>query len=159
MLKVKLQKIVDELEMRSDNTTVYYNINTGELINVTNEDMNRVENKETLEDVLDGCLGWEKSHLEEVYNLMFEDIDNCVALPSNFDIRDSDIMEEFIETINNDNKRNQLENCMWQKGMYRKFKDKLIDLGLEEDYYRFYEEKLKEIAIEWCEENNLQYEE
>ena len=43
--------------------------------------------------------------------------------------------------------------------MYRKFKDKLIDIGLENDYYKFYDEKLKKIAIEWCKENNLEYEE
>lgn len=68
-------------------------------------------------------------------------------------------MEEFIETISNENKRNKLENCMWQKGVYRKFKDMLIQLGLEEQYYKFYDEKLKEITIEWCKENNLEYEE
>lgn len=43
--------------------------------------------------------------------------------------------------------------------MYRKFKDKLLQIGLEEQYYKFYDEKLKEIAIKWCEENNLEYEE
>ncbi len=42
--------------------------------------------------------------------------------------------------------------------MYRKFKDKLIEIGLENDYYKFYDEKLKEIAIEWCKDNNLEYE-
>lgn len=67
-------------------------------------------------------------------------------------------MEEFIETVSNNSKRIQLENCMWQKGMYRKFKDKLIEIGLENEYYKFYDQKLKEIAIEWCKENNLEYE-
>ena len=75
------------------------------------------------------------------------------------DPKDSDIMEEFIETISNENKRRQLENCMWQKGMYRKFKDKLSQIGLEEQYYAFYDEKLKQIAIKWCKVNNLEYEE
>ena len=68
-------------------------------------------------------------------------------------------MEKFITILNNANKRQQLENCMWQKGMYRKFKDKLFQLGLEEQYYKFYDEKLKEIAIMWCEKNQLEYEE
>lgn len=36
---------------------------------------------------------------------------------------------------------------------------KLLQIGLEEQYYKFYDEKLKEIAIKWCEENNLEYEE
>ncbi len=56
-------------------------------------------------------------------------------------------MEKFIETISDNNKKYQLENCMWQKGMYRKFKDKLIYIGLENEYYKSYDEKLKEIVI------------
>lgn len=47
---------------------------------------------------------------------------------------------------------------MWQKEMYRKCKNKLSQISLEEQYYSFYDEKLKEFAIEWCEVNELEYE-
>ncbi len=150
MKKVEIQKIVDELQMRFIDTTVYYNKITGETLNVQDDDFeNNIENYPE----------WQREHLKEVYDLMYNDIDNYIALPNNFEIKDSDIMEEFIDTISNNNKKCQLENCMWQKGMYRKFKDKLIETGLESDYYKFYDEKLKEIAIEWCNDNNLEYEE
>ena len=35
----------------------------------------------------------------------------------------------------------------------------LIEIGLENKYYELYNKKLKEIAIKWCKENNLEYEE
>ena len=158
MKKVEIQKIVDELQMRFMDTTVYYNKITGEILNVQDDDFRIVE-EDDFENNIENNPEWQRKHLKEVYDLLYDDIDNYIALLNNFDIKDSDIMEEFIETISDSNKKYQLRNCMWQKGMYRKFKDKLIDIGLENEYYKFYDEKLKEIAIEWCKENNLEYEE
>ena len=158
MKKVEIQKIVDELQMRFMDTIAYYNKITGEILNVKDDDFRIVE-EDDFENSIENYPEWQREHLKEVYDLLYNDIDNYIALPNNFDIKDSDIMEEFIETISDSNKKYQLENCMWQKGMYRKFKDKLIDIGLENVYYKFYDEKLKEIAIEWCKENNLEYEE
>ncbi|MFR8233305.1 MAG: UPF0158 family protein [Clostridia bacterium] len=158
MKKVDIQKIVDELQMRFMDTIVYYNKITGETLNVQDDDFRIVEDDD-FENNIENYPEWQREHLKEVYDLLYNDVDNYIALPNYFEIKDSDIMEEFIETISNSNKRIQLENCMWQKGMYRKFKDKLIDIGLENDYYKFYDEKLKKIAIEWCKENNLEYEE
>lgn len=158
MKKVNIQKIVDELQIRFMDMTVYYNKTTGEILNVQDDDLVIVEDDD-FENNIKNYPEWQREHLKEVYDLLYNDIDNYIALPNNFEIKDSDIMEEFIETISNNNKKLQLENCMWQKGMYRKFKDKLIEVGLENEYYKFYDEKLKEIAIEWCKENNLEYEE
>ena len=158
MKKVEIQKIVDELQMRFMDTTVYYNKITGEILNVQDDDFRIVE-EDDFENDIQNYPEWQREHLKQVYDLLYNDIDNYIALPNNFDIKDSDIMEEFIETISDSNKKYQLENCMWQKGMYRKFKDKLIYMGLEKMYYKFYDEKLKETAIEWCKENNLEYEE
>lgn len=158
MEKVNIQKIVDELQMRFIGTTVYYNKMTGETLNVQDDDF-RIAQDDDFENNIQDYPEWQREHLKEVYDLLYNDRDTYIALPNNFKIKDSDIMEEFIETVSNNNKRIQLENCMWQKGMYRKFKDKLIQIGLENDYYKFYDEKLKEIAIEWCKENNLEYEE
>lgn len=157
-MKVNLQKIVDELQMRFIDNTPYYNKITDKILNVNDDDFRIVEDDD-FENNLNNYPEWQREHLKEVYILMYEDVENYISLPNNFDIKDSDIMEEFIENVSNENKRRQLEKCMWQKGMYRKFKDKLLQIGLEEQYYAFYDERLKEIAIEWCKDNNLEYEE
>ena len=157
MKKVDIQKIVDELQMRFMDTTVYYNKQTGETLSIQDDDFRIVE-EDDFENNIQSYPEWQREHLKEVYDLLYNDVENYIALPNNFEIKDSDIMEEFIENVSNNNKRIQLENCMWQKGMYRKFKDKLIEIGLENEYYKFYDEKLKEIAIEWCNDNNLEYE-
>ena len=157
MMKVNLQNIVDELEMRFMDATVYYNTETGETLNVQYDDVRMVE-EDDFEEKLNNLPKWQQEHLKEVYDLEYGKQGKFVALPGYYDIQDSEIMEEFIEIVKNPNKKRQLENCMWQKGMYRKFKDKLYQVGLEEEYYKFYDEKLREIAIEWCKENELEYE-
>ena len=157
MKKVQIQKIIDELQMRFNDVTTYYNTENGEILGVEDYDFRIVED-EDFENILNDFPEWQREHLREVYKLVYENDRQYIALPDNFEIRDSDIMEDFIETIDDHKKRHQLENCMWQKGMYRKFKDKLFQIGLEEEYYKFYDEKLKEIVIEWCEDNNLEYE-
>lgn len=125
---------------------------------VTDDDFRKVEDDD-FESYISKCSKWEKEHLKEVYKLVYNVQDDYIILPNNDEIKDSNIMEEFIENIENKNIKKQLENCMWQRGMYRKFKDKLLQLGLEEKYYEFYNAKLKEIAISWCNKNNLKYEE
>ncbi len=117
-----------------------YNKVTGETLNVNDEDFRIVEDDD-FESKIQNYPEWQQVQLKEVYDLMYNDVDNYVALPNYFEIKDSDIMEEFIEEVSNAKKKRQLENCMWQKGMYRKFKDKLIEIGLENDYYKFYDEK------------------
>ena len=157
-MKVKLQKIIDELQMRFIDNMIYYNKATGETLIVNDDDFRIVEDDDFEKDI-EKYPEWQREHLKEVYKLLYEDIDNYISLPNNYDIKDSDIMEEFIISLDNTNKRQQLKNCMWQKGMYRKFKYKLSELKLEEAYYKFYDKKLKEISIEWCKENQLEYEE
>ena len=158
MKKVDIKEIVDALQMRFVDMTVYYDKITGEILMVRDYDIKIVEN-DNFENEIESYPEWQREHLKEVYNLWYNDNGNYIALPNYFDINDGSIMEEFISTISNSEKKDQLENCMWQKGMYRKFKDKLAQLGLNNDYYQFYDEKLKEIAIKWCNDNNLEYEE
>ena len=37
------------------------------------------------------------------------------------------------------------------------FKDAIIRFGIEENWYRFREEALKDIAIRWCERNDITF--
>lgn len=66
-------------------------------------------------------------------------------------------MEEFCGSIKNDRVSNALYSSIQGRGAFRRFKDTIIRFGVEDDWYKFREEALKQIAIEWCEENEIMY--
>ena len=80
-------------------------------------------------------------------------------LPSKYDIHEYSMMEDFIETIDDVKLYNQLCIAINGPGAFRRFKDTCINFEIIEDWYKFRDKKYKEIAINWCKENNIDYEE
>jgi len=57
----------------------------------------------------------------------------------------------------NEKMRNILYSSLKGKGAFRRFKDTANELGILEDWYKYRDEAIKELAIEWCKENNLEF--
>lgn len=53
--------------------------------------------------------------------------------------------------------KNKLQNLIQGKGAFRRFKDYCFEANIIQDWYDYKEQKYKEIAIEWCEQNELKY--
>ena len=80
-------------------------------------------------------------------------------LPSSYVFHDSELIEKYIDEIKNENIQEELKDAFYGKGKYRRFKETLRKFRIENDYYNFREEYLKNMAIEWCQKNNIEYEE
>ncbi len=79
-------------------------------------------------------------------------------LPSSYVFHDWELIEEYIDEIKNKNIQEELDDAFYGKGKYRRFKETLRKFKIENDYYNFREKYLKNMAIEWCEENRIEYE-
>ena len=66
-------------------------------------------------------------------------------------------MEEFSRSVENDRIREDLQRAIHGKGAFRYFKDRIRQHGIEQDWFAFRSEALKQIAIEWCEENEVRW--
>ncbi len=133
-MKVKLDDVIEMLEFVNDgmDSSAYYNDKTNEFIYIGDySDLSEDEK-------------------EEIY-------DNCIELPTKYDIDEYSMMEEFIETIDDERLYNQLYIAINGKGAFRRFKDTCINFDIIDDWYKFRDEKYKEIAIEWCQDNNIEY--
>ena len=101
------------------------------------------------------------SNIGEVENLSEDELDELFAesiiLPTQYEINEYRIMEDFIETIENNEIKDNLLGLMQGKGAFRRFKDYSFDVNIIQDWYKFKEERYKQIAIEWCEQNDLKY--
>lgn len=60
------------------------------------------------------------------------------------------IMENFFLIVGDQRKQEALSRAIKGKAAFRRFKDKIIDCGMEDQWHSYREECFKEIAIEWC---------
>jgi hypothetical protein len=85
--------------------------------------------------------------------------DHYLLLPTKFDIHEYRIMERFCYSVDDDDMRDDLCNAIPGRGAFRYFKDRIHAYGIADDWYRYRDEALREIAIAWCEENGIQFSE
>ena len=131
---VNLEKVIEGLEMVDDITDCYYNPETDEIF---------------------------LSNIGEVENLSEDELDEIfeksIILPTQYEINEYQIMVDFIEKIDNLEVKNNLQRLIQGKGAFRRFKDYCLEMNIIQDWYDFKEQKYREIAINWCEQNELKY--
>ncbi|MBN2403327.1 MAG: hypothetical protein JXN64_13145, partial [Spirochaetes bacterium] len=125
--------------------------NTGELITLSDEILRAAEDELDVE----GYTGWEQDLIEKAKEVLQSK--NFLSLPNKYDIHEYSIMEDFCYSIENEEIQDKLLNKIRGSGAFRRFKDAVHELKIEDSWYNFRYEKLKQIAIEWLEENNIKY--
>ena len=67
------------------------------------------------------------------------------------------MMVDFIDTIEDKKINNNLQRLIQGKGAFRRFKDYCMEMDIIQDWYKYRDEQYKEIAIDWCKQNELEY--
>ena len=131
---INLKAIVEALCMVNDETTAFYNTETGAIAF--------------------------QSEYDSYDGIDTEEFDDAkyIALPTQRDIGEYGMMERFTETAQDERKREPLEVSLQGRGVFRRFKDTLIRMDLQTEWYEFRDAAYAEIAREWCERHGLQYE-
>jgi hypothetical protein len=80
-----------------------------------------------------------------------------VPLPRKFDVNDWEIMQDFALSIRSEPIREDLIEAIHGAGAFRHFKHMLRTHRLEPRWHEFRNQALKQIAIEWCEENDIEW--
>lgn len=78
-----------------------------------------------------------------------------IPLPGQYEINEYRIMEEFIYGLPEGRNQDTLERAIQGRGAFRRFKDRLFDLNLEQKWYDYRDCTYKRIAKEWCEKYNI----
>jgi hypothetical protein len=151
-IKVNLKDIVDELEMQFEESRILLNRKTGEILRVTSEDLVAAEDDEPFDHLPE----WEQENRMVAMDVV-ENFENYIELPTKYDINEYDIMEDFCLTVSVQRKQDSLLRAIRGKGAFRRFKDEIIDFEIEDQWYSYRDERFKQIAIEWCKDNNISY--
>ncbi|MFC3882016.1 UPF0158 family protein [Bacillus songklensis] len=151
-IQIRLKDIIEEMEIQFEACRTFLNIKTGEIISVTEDDLRAAEDEEPFDHLPD----WQQEDLK-VANDVVENFENYKELPTKYEVNEYEIMEDFCLTVRNPRKQNILLKSIKGKGAFRRFKDKIIDFEIEDQWYSFRDERFKKIAVEWCRDNNVNY--
>ena len=133
---IDLSELVDALEMQSSEITYYVKKHDNSLIFVM-DDMycDEEENKKLLETIENNFADY-------------------IALPP---VDEYAIMEDFgaEQTKEIQNILNEILNG---KRPFRRFKDKVFELDIRDEWFEFKREQLGQVAVDWCDMNNISIE-
>ena len=134
-MKVKLTEVIDALDFTNDEIEYYYNTDNGEIF---------------------------MSNIGEFGNLNEDELDELfeksIMLPTRYDINEYEMMKDFVETIEDTKLQNQLYISLNGSGAFRRFKDTCINFDIIDDWYKYRDKKYKELAVNWCKDNNIEFE-
>ena len=152
--KVKLSEIIDGMEFQSDENHSYLNKKMCKVVTVSEEEFHAAE----MDDSLNNYPEWQHEMIEIAREILTDEgREKFIDLPSKFDIHEYSIMERFCISIEDNKISDSLYHAIKGSGAFRRFKDGIYRFGIEEDWYRYRDEAIKRIAIDWCDENGIEY--
>ena len=141
-VRVPLQVVIDAVESADNEWNQFLDIVTMEAVSVP-------------ESLFIDNFGGEYQELsgmiEEEFNSRF------FRLPSPYDIHEYSIMERFIWSLPEGAIQDRLENAIRGRGAFRRFKDSIYRLDMEQEWYDFRANAYREIAVEWRQEHGFQF--
>ena len=150
---VRLNDIVDALEMQIDESSSFVDCDTGKVVTVPHDLLRAAEESG---DEQPDLPEWQKEELEIAKRIV--STDRFQELPTKFDIHEWVIMQNFSCSVESDSVREDLSHAIHGAGAFRNFKDTLRHHGIESAWYAFRTEALRQIAQSWCEENHFVWE-
>ncbi|MDT8861811.1 UPF0158 family protein [Alkalihalobacillus sp. MEB130] len=149
---VKLEDILEGMEMQSEESHAYLNLETGEVVYVSREALLIAEDGEEY----DHLPVWQQEEAQQAYEIV-ESFGKYVTLPTSFDIHEYDMLERFCYSLSDEKKQDLLLHAIRGKGAFRRFKDTLHRLGMIQQWYEYRDERYKELAREFCQSNKIDY--
>jgi hypothetical protein len=151
-IQVKLKDIIEEMEIQFEESRSLLNIKTGEIVLVASEDLRAAEDEKPFDHLPE----WEQENRIIAIDVV-ENFENYIELPTKYEVNEYKIMENFCLTVSDQRKQESLLRVIRGKGAFRRFKDKLIEFEMEDQWYSYRDDCFKQIVIEWCKENKINY--
>ncbi|MHC4104325.1 MAG: UPF0158 family protein [Planctomycetota bacterium] len=150
-IRVKLDEIIEGLEFQSDESSSFLDKTTGKVVLISEYQMCAAEDDEPDEDSPD----WEQD-LVRIAKEIINETGNYIALPTKFDIHEYSIMEKFCLSLNDDEMCDTLYSLIKGSGAFGRFKNAIHEYDIADDWYKYRNDELKAIAIEWCKEHGIE---
>jgi uncharacterized protein UPF0158 len=149
---VKLDAIIEALEMADDSISFYLDVETGKVHSIADEEFDLAEDPPT--EIEEGP-EWQHEAVNLARSIREQEGKRYLALPDRFDVHEWAIMDRFSETLQNTQMRNDFRSGIRGAGAFRLFKRLLDEYSLWDAWNQFKKLELRQMAIQWCEENGI----
>ncbi len=148
---VHLRDVVNEMQVFDDESHAFMNRVTGELFTVTSNELRAVEEEHDLEEYPE----WQRNSIRKADEIL--NSDDWLQLPSKYEIHEWEIMRDFCYSLDDERLRSELLDAIHGSGAFRHFGNTVHYRGIQQDWYRFRQQALEQIARDWLEENEILY--
>ena len=138
MGKIKLSQVYQALDMVSQDSNIFINLSTNEIVEIYNFE--------------------DEEYKEEMFSEIDNNRDNYLRLPDQYEMDNYSMIVRFIYSLDNIEHQNKLLYTIKGKGAFRRFKDALIMLDIRNEWFKFKEKELIEMARKILEENQIDFE-
>ena len=152
--EVKLDLIMEALELADDSISSYLDVETGEVHSITEEEFDLAEDPQA---ILEDLPNWQREAVELARSIQEQEGKRYLALPDKFDVHEWAIMDRFSETLSDVQVRNDFHGGIRGAGAFRLFKRLLTEYNLWDAWNRFKHVELRQMAIQWCEEHSITF--
>jgi len=129
----------------------YLDKRTGEIVLITNEEMDAAEEDELISEYPE----WQRESILKAREILKSE--DFVGLPDQFDIHEYKIMEDFCLQIQNRSVGQTLLGLIKGSGAFKRFKNAIYSTGVEKDWHQFRRTELEKLAIQWLDQEGLEY--
>jgi hypothetical protein len=151
--QVKVQGLVEALDVQSEMYSCYLDRETGEICTVSEDAFRIAEDEEASRGTLPD---WQWEEVELARRIAVGD--RYLALPTSWDVHEWEIMRQFSDAIAEDRVRGEFLAAIHGRGAFRQFKDLLSRHGMWEAWDAFRCQALREQVIAWCRQHGVAYE-
>jgi len=153
MMKIKLDDLIEQFEFANESSKSYFNKTTGD-IHLIPEEVERYAEQNIEDD--DFIPEWEKEIIPISKNIQ-QNPDNYIQLPNQFYINEYSIMKRFCLSLADEQLREAMYSSIKGSGAFQRFKNNIHHYGIADDWYKYKDDALKELAKKWCKENNIEF--
>ncbi|HSN74775.1 MAG TPA: UPF0158 family protein, partial [Anaerolineae bacterium] len=98
---------------------------------------------------------WQQDIMRQAEEILMSD--DWLRLPDQFEIHEWQIMRDFCYSLDDERLESELLDAIHGSGAFRAFKNTIHYRGIEQDWYRFRQEALEQIARDWLERNEIPF--
>ena len=148
MNKIKLSDLIEAIEFHSDEHHSFIDLKNNQMCFFSDSALSCAEDND------DNYPDWQEEEIQAAKRYLDDD-SHFLALPSQYDVNEYGMMEDFAYTLDNEHQKESLLIALQGKGAFRRFKDMAIHLGLEKEWYHFRDEQYKRFVLDWCKSENI----